>query len=643
MCGFLAVLQNAPVVALDDARRALDTIAHRGPDAAGEWREGEVFLGHRRLSIIDLASGAQPMQSADGRYVVVFNGEIYNFRELRETLSREGAQFRTQSDTEVLLEGYRHWGARVVESLNGMFAFVIWDRVRSVGFGARDRLGIKPLNWAVRRGAVIFSSTLEPFGALPGFGRLDMIAVRDVMTFDYIPAPRTILANVRKVEPGTFFEWRLGSAEPAFHRYWRPPQADDAVPPPSEVELERLLENAVRRQMVSDVPIGAFLSGGIDSSLLVAMMARHSDRPVRTFSVRFSEGDVDESPIAELVARRFATDHTALDAEDVGADALLDLLGRLDEPFCDPTFVPTYTLSQMTRRYVKVALAGDGGDEVFGGYPKYLLGQRSRPPLPLASVLRDSLQALPWRPRGVGRVFWHMLSSDDRIRYEWSRYGMFPVFRKDIRQLLVAPYRDVMELDDYFEPWEREARCYGERFDTDVLMRADLRTYLSANCLVKTDRASMLASLEVRVPFLDETVLDRILPIPAHRKIAEGRLKALLMPTARRLLPRQVWDRPKHGFTVPIHVRLAGAWRPAVEAMLKWGESNVPLFDYRYLRRLHAISTSGGVIGRDLWNPFVLLAWTKAHSFEVAELRTRYQQRATSVYSSSGTRTAAHQ
>jgi asparagine synthase (glutamine-hydrolysing) len=207
-----------------------------------------------------------------------------------------------------------------------------------------------------------------------------------------------------------------------------------------------------------------------------------------------------------------------------------------------------------------------------------------------------------------------MLSSQDLIRYSWVRYGNFPVFRNDIRQLLAHAYHDAAEVDEYFEPWERRARRYGQRFDTDVLMRTDLETYLSENCLVKTDRASMLASLEVRVPYLDETVLDRILPLPAGAKIASGQLKALLMPIARRLLPKEVWNRPKHGFNVPLDIRLAGAWRPAVEAALDWGEAHLDLFNYRYLRRLHAINIAEGGITAELWNPFVLLAWAMARS-----------------------------
>ena len=616
MCGFITILQSAPIIDIAAARRALDTIAHRGPDAAGEWCDSHVFLGHRRLSIIDLATGDQPMQSADGRYVIVFNGEIYNFIELREILAHEGAIFRTRSDTEVILEGYRRWGSKVVEQLHGMFAFVIWDTLRLSAFGARDRLGIKPLCWAMYDGALIVSSTLEPFGVLGGFDRLDLIAVRDLMTFDYIPAPRTIFDGVRKLEPGSRFEWCFGDAEPGIERYWSPPGVSTTASIPDEFELEELLDHAVKRQMISDVPIGAFLSGGIDSSLLVALMARHSRTPVRTFSVAFAEQGFDESPIAKLVAQRYETEHMVLPAEEVGADALLQLLGRLDEPFCDPAVVPTYALSKLTQRHVKVALAGDGGDEVFGGYSKYLLGEAERRSLSLSSRLHHARQVLAWRSHAVGRLYWWTRSSQDRIRLVWTRYGNFRVFRRDMRQLLAPTYHDAAAIDEYFKPWERRAQRYGRRFDTDVLMRADLETYLSENNLVKTDRASMLASLEARVPYLDETVLDRILPLPANQKIVGGQLKALLMPIARRLLPREVWDRPKRGFHVPIDIKLARAWRPALEAVLDWGESNLDLFDYHYLRHLHAINISEGGIWRELWNPFVLLAWTMARSFK---------------------------
>ena len=617
MCGFVAFLQNSQVVDLDHARRALNTIAHRGPDAAGEWQERDVLLLHRRLSIIDLATGAQPMQSKNGRYVIVFNGEIYNFPELRDLLERDGVFCQTKSDTEVILEGFAHWGTGIVERLNGIFAFVIWDRLNSSAFGARDRLGIKPLCWALHHGCLVVSSTVEPFGVLDGFDRIDLVAVRDFLTFDYIPSPRTIFQGVQKLEPGCCFHWKFGADVPKIHRYWIPPLANPGLSAPDEFELESLLNLAVKRQMISDVPIGAFLSGGIDSSLLVAFMARHSEKPVRTFSCSFSDSKADESRIAGLVARQFGTDHIVLRAEDVGPSALLDLLASLDEPFADPAFIPTYALSKLTASHLRVSLSGDGGDEVFGGYPKYLMGERHWKAFPLASLLHHGLRLLPWRPRGMSYVYWRALSSKDLIRWSWARYGDFPIFRKDLRQVLSRPYWDSAKIETFFEPWERRADRYGEQYDQDLLMRADLETYLSENCLVKTDRASMLASLEVRVPYLDETVLDRILPLHADKKIVNRELKSLLLPIARRILPREVWDRPKQGFHVPLDSWLSGAWRPAVETTLDWGEANLDLFHYPYLRHLHKISLAGGSLGRELWNPFVFLAWMMKRSCKI--------------------------
>jgi asparagine synthase (glutamine-hydrolysing) len=591
MCGFLAIFGTNPMLHKLEKKRLLDSIAHRGPDASGEWQDEGVYLGHRRLSIIDLSTGDQPMESWDGRYVIVFNGEIYNFPELRQILVNNGAKFRTRSDTEVILEGYRRWGSRVVDRLHGMF-------------------GIKPLCWASLPGSLVLASTLEPFSLMEPFRDIDVQAVRDTMVYDYILAPRTIFKKVHKLEPGCRFEWSIGDSEPAIDRYWSPPLRNDNLKPPQPEELENLLEQAVKRQMISDVPLGVFLSGGIDSSLIVALMARHSSRPVQTFSVGFSDGKIDESPIAEAVARQYGTDHTVLKDEDLGPEGLLELIGRLDEPFCDPAFVPTYALAKMTKQHVKVALSGDGGDEVFGGYPKYLYGDNGHYRLPFSSWFPDALRRLPWRPRGIGRIYWRTLEPEDQIQYGWVHYGDFPVFRKDLRQLLRPCYQEKANIDDYFEPWKRRARRYGIGFDMDVVMRADLETYLSENCLVKTDRASMLASLEVRVPYLDETIIERIVPLPATAKICNKQLKALLLPMARRLLPQRVWDRPKQGFHVPFDVRLSGIWRPAVEAALDWGESNVPIFDYGYLRRLQTIPG----IGTELWNPFVFLSWSMARS-----------------------------
>jgi asparagine synthase (glutamine-hydrolysing) len=620
MCGLLALFGDSVPASLDVARRALESIRHRGPDASGEWCEPGVFLGHRRLSIIDLHTGQQPMHSSDGRYVIVFNGEIYNYRELREELQRSGSRFCTKSDTEVILEGYRCWGRRVVERLNGMFAFAIWDRTARQAFIARDRLGIKPLCWAMRGDTLVVSSTMEPFDELGWFDALDPVAVRDLMTFDYIPAPRTIRKGVRKLEPGSRFEWALGSGEPCVDSYWEPPPADDSLEPPDEEELEDLLDRSVRRQMVSDVPIGVFLSGGIDSSLLVALMARHSAQPVKTYSVAFSEQEADESAIAARVAKRFETDHSVLHAEEVGAAALQQLIGALDEPFCDAALIPLFALSRLTRSHVKVTLSGDGGDEVFGGYEKYLMPTPGADRVPFSGVVQRSLRTLPWRPRGIDHVYRRTLTPREWLQYSFVHYGDFPVFRKDLGQLFDRSFVQQARIREFFAPWERIGRMYGELTDADTgagpdadtVMRADLRTYLSENCLVKTDRASMLASLEVRVPFLDEMVLDRVLPLHASRKIVDGRLKALLFPLAKRLLPIEVWNRPKHGFNVPLETKLATVWRPVVDDALAWGERHLPIFDYAYLRRLQRINLSEQAVGIELWNPVTLITWAMA-------------------------------
>ncbi len=617
MCGFVAFIQNTPIVDLDTARRAITTLTHRGPDAGGEWREEDVFLLHRRLSIIDLATGDQPMQSGNQRYVIVFNGEIYNYIELRDQLAREGVKFKTRSDTEVIVEGYRYWGEQVVNRLNGIFAFLIWDRHERRVFAARDRLGIKPFCWATQGGSLIVSSTLEPFEVLKGFKEIDLEAVRDLMTFDYIPSPRTILEGVNKLEPGCQFSWEFGVTQPAITRYWSPPVENPESVSPSPEELEDLLDQAVARQMISDVPIGAFLSGGIDSSLLVALMVRNSSKPVRTFSCAFAESRANEAPIAEQVARQFGTDHLVFQAEDIGPKTLLEFLSQLDEPLADPAIIPTYALSSMTGLHVRVALSGDGGDEVFGGYPKYLQNKQSRTALPFGRQLDAFLRSVNWRPQRISSLYWRTLPPQDITPWAWSRFGDYPVFPKDIRELLNPVYHERAKVDQFFLPWETRGKRFNLPVNTALLMRVDLETYLSENCLVKTDRASMLASLEVRVPYLDEIILDRILPLAAHKKIINGELKALLMPLARKILPQAVWNRPKHGFDVPITVWLAGKWKPAIETVLDWGEANVSMFNYPYLRRLHQVNIENGKVGRFLWNPFVLLAWMMNRSIKI--------------------------
>jgi asparagine synthase (glutamine-hydrolysing) len=599
-------------------------LKHRGPDGGGTWADAEIFLGHRRLSIIDLNSGSQPMFSHDKRYVITFNGEIYNYRELRAELEGYGHRFITASDTEVILEAYRCWGLAGLEHIEGIFAFVLWDRELKTLLAARDRLGIKPLCWSSGSGYLIFSSTLEPLFQLPDLTRqLDYEALRNVLVFDYIPTPQTILKNVQKLPPGSYLLWKPEHSLPKIQSYWQVPSERKLSHSLSRADMaehvEQTLEKAIVRQMVSDVPLGAFLSGGIDSSLLVALMSRHSSTPVKTFSISFQGEEYDESSFANEVASQYGTEHTVFPSEEITGSQMIDIVSRLDEPFADPALIPTFALSALTREHVTVALSGDGGDEVFGGYPKYLCGEDKRKSswLPWARPLKRFMHAIPLRPRGADRLYWRTLNAREQVRYSMTHYGDYPVFRKDLRQVLVAQVIEQAHIKDFLVPWERQANLWGTTYSTDLLMRTDLTTYLSENCLVKTDRMSMLNSLEVRVPFLDEMMVNEVVPLPAEWKIQSGELKSLLIPLAKKLLPRSVWQRPKHGFHMPLGRSLGSVWQAEVDEMLDWGPTHLPLFNYAYLNKLNRINHRTSSIGRELWTPLVVLIWCHKHYSEI--------------------------
>lgn len=620
MCGIFAVLQTKKIWTESVLEDALDAIRHRGPDSKGSWAESEIFLGHRRLAIIDLNTGSQPMFSHDKRYVIIFNGEIYNYRELRVQLKTEGHKFFTASDTEVIIEAYRHWGVGCLEHIEGIFAFVLWDRKTKNLLAARDRLGVKPLCWSLGPGYLIFSSTLETLYKLPRLPReLNYEGLRDLLVFDYIPTPYTILKNVYKLPPASYLRWSLEHPQPKIEAFWKIPNEIQPLNKLNEIEIseyiEKTIEKAVIRQMISDVPLGAFLSGGIDSSLLVALMARHSKDPIKTFSISFKGKEFDESPYAKEVAQRFSTEHTVFPAEEISGQLMMNIIGGMDEPFADPTLIPTYVLSALTRQSVTVALSGDGGDEIFGGYPKYLLGvnKHQNPWLPFVRPLKWMIEFLPFRPRGAGRFYWHTLNNQEQIQYSWTHYGDFPVFRKDLRQVLTEYAVEKAKVNNYFLSWEIQAKQWGTNYNADLLMRTDLTTYLSENCLVKTDRMSMLNSLEVRVPYLDELVVNEVVPLPVGLKIYNGKLKNLLIPIAQKLLPDCTWNRPKHGFSVPLGHYLGSVWQKDVREMIEWGQLNLPLFDYPYLKRLNRINNQSFSIGRELWTPLVFLIWCSSH------------------------------
>ena len=357
----------------DSLGAGLDTLAARGPDDAGILDLGEALFGHRRLAVIDLAGGPQPMTSADGRLALVFNGEIYNFRELRRELEGRGHAFRTHSDTEVLLHGFREWGRDLLAQLDGMFAFAVWDREAHRLFAARDRLGVKPLFYSTASGLTL-ASTLAPFFALAGFPRrLDYEALRDYLAFQTPLSPHTFLREVRQLPPAGLLAYDAPTGHLESRRYWEIPPPGRNVPDQETLlaETDAALRESVRRQLVADVPLGAFLSGGIDSSLMVHYMAEAGGQPLKTFSVRFAEAEFDESPHARAVAERYGTEHHVIEAPAITPERLLTAIRALDQPLADPAYVPTFELSRLTRAHVTVALSGDGGDELFGGYPRF--------------------------------------------------------------------------------------------------------------------------------------------------------------------------------------------------------------------------------------------------------------------------------
>jgi asparagine synthase (glutamine-hydrolysing) len=611
MCGLTGILDfsGRPEA---DLRQIVDAMAraiqHRGPDADGIWAAEGIAFGHRRLSILDLSpAGAQPMLSADGRYVIVYNGEIYNHLDLRRDLEAKGAapNWNGHSDTETLLAGIAYWGLdATLERAAGMFAIALWDRKEHRLSVARDRMGEKPLYWGWAGRSLIFGSELKALAAHPGFaGGISREALAQFLRFTYVPAPRSIYPGIYKLEPGSILDISgdLPAQPPAeplrpgqshgsisIRRYWslnatleagaRNPVRDERE---AVEELERVLGSAVERQMLSDVPLGAFLSGGVDSSTIVALMQKHSARPVKTFTVGFDEASFDESPFAAAVARHLGTDHTALRVTAAEARAVIPDLPRLyDEPFADSSQIPTHLVCRMARSHVTVALSGDAGDELFGGYNRYFWGPRiwqrlDWMPLALRQSLGGLIAAVPvsaWDQ--VGTLIGGIVGA--------SQPG-------DKAHKLAARLRDVRNLDDLYvslvSEWpghrmvkqlHREPVSVLDDLLPDVLandpvgrmMAQDMRTYLPDDILCKVDRAAMAVSLETRVPFLDPEVISVSARLPPGMKIRNGEGKWALRQVLYRHVPRQLVERPKQGFGIPVGEWLRGPLRSWAEDLL---------------------------------------------------------------------------
>lgn len=584
--------------------RMSDQLAHRGPDDSGAWVDPitGVALGFRRLAIIDLsAAGHQPMVSACERFVIVFNGEVYNFAELRRELEPRGHQFRGHSDTEVMLASIGEWGLEAaVRKFVGMFAFVLWDRQERLLHLVRDRVGIKPLYYgrASPGGAFVFGSELKALRAYPGFApEVNRDALALLMRHSYIGEPHSIYRGILKLPAGCILTIDVGSKEdlsaaPEPRPYWIARMvAEEGVAEPflgsdddALDRLDTLLRDSIRMRMIADVPLGAFLSGGIDSTAVVALMQAQSNRPVKTFSIGFREGEYNEAHHARAVAAHLGTDHTELYVTPEEARAVIPKLPRLfDEPFADASQIPTYLVSAMARREVTVSLSGDGGDELFCGYTRYPItvsawSKFRKLPLPLARIAAGMITSV--EPATYDRCLGWMsgrLSRPGRHDRPGIRlYRLAELLTVDsparlYRRLVShtdAPQQIVVGGEDPETPLSVACRTESPLAPIERLMYLDLVTYLPDDILVKVDRASMAVSLEVRVPLLDHRVIEFVWRLPIHMKVQEGQSKRILRHLLYRYVPPELIDRPKRGFELPIQAWLRGPLRDWAEALL---------------------------------------------------------------------------
>lgn len=626
------------------ARAMARTIHHRGPDESDSWVDPDagVCFGHTRLAIIDLSRhGHQPMRSRSGRYVVVYNGELYNFADLRDELAAHGHDFDGHSDTEVLLAAIEQWGlVPAVQRFTGMFAFAVWDREERLLHLVRDRIGEKPLYYGHIGGVFLFGSELKALRAHPAWsGRIDSSALTQFMRFGYVPAPAAIYAGVRKLRPGCVLTFDPARPEPDTEpvEYWSLREAAErgAMHPFAGTDteavdqLEELLMSAVGRQMVADVPLGAFLSGGVDSSTVVALMQAQSPRPVRTFTIGFHEKGFDEAVHARAVARHLGTEHTELYVTPRETMDVVPLLPRMyDEPFADSSQIPTYLVSRLARQHVTVSLSGDGGDELFGGYNRYFAGPRiwgkvrllPRPVRTAAGAMMDSLGAERWDMLGAaaGRVL-----GERRVSPRWGEKmtKLARVMRSGsphlIYKTLVSAWDDPAQmvpggteprtlLDD---PGLLTSLGFAER-----MMYLDALTYLPDDILVKVDRASMACSLESRAPFLDHRVVEFAWRLPLRLKVRRNTSKWVLREVLDRHVPRRLIERPKAGFGVPVGEWLRGPLREWAESLLNERRLREEgMFDPRQVRRVWAEHQSGRLDRQFvLWSVLMFQAWLES-------------------------------
>jgi asparagine synthase (glutamine-hydrolysing) len=615
-----------------------DSLIHRGPDDAGVWtdEDARISFAHRRLSIIDLSpAGHQPMVSQGQRYVLVYNGEVYNFPELAAELRARGTVFRGHSDTEVILEGCAAWGlAATVERLIGMFAFALWDRQTRTLSLVRDRLGIKPVYWGQFGSLFLFASELKALRRCPGWdAELDRDSLCAYLRFSYVPAPRSIYRGVHKLEPGCILTLE-GENEPKIERYWDLRQlaaqglTDELAMDDAEIvdAFEDLISDSVRRRMIADVPLGAFLSGGIDSSLVVALMQAQSQQPVQSFTIGFNESSHNEARYANAVARHLGTDHTELYVEPGDArDVIPRLTQWWDEPFADSSQIPTYLVAELTRQHVTVALSGDGGDELFAGYNRYIWAERLWQKIRL--MPRSVRQLAAGGIRAVPMTTWDCifgpLPEKRRPRHPGDKlYKFAHMLRAEHPDELYAGF--VSSWDDPagavpggVEPrgllWDQSLREIIPGF-TDRMQFIDTLTYLPDDILTKVDRASMAVSLEARVPILDHRVAELAWRTPRRLMMKDGQSKWLLRQILYKHVPKSMVERPKMGFGVPMDEWLRGPLREWAEELISEERLRRDgIFDCKAVRERWAWHLKDRGPGHGpLWSVLMFQAWHDA-------------------------------
>ena len=619
MCGIAGYAGWARGAEASEAELATmcGAIQHRGPDDEGHFVAPGVALGMRRLSIIDVAGGHQPIGNEDGSIQLVYNGEIYNHHELRRELAAAGHRFATHCDTETIVHGYEEWGDGVCERLRGMFALALWDAPKGRLLLARDRLGIKPLSYWEHRGGIAFASELRSLLALPEFpAELDDEAVAWYLALGYVPDPHSIFRGVRKLPPGWRLSWTAAAGAQA-ERYWSPvqPELEGITAPEAVAELQRLLRDAVRSHLESEVPLGAFLSGGLDSSAVVAIMAQEMDRKVQTFSIGFEDAGFNEAPHAAAVAKALGTDHTELVVRP-DADAMVErVVSFFDEPFADSSALPTFLVSELARRSVTVALSGDGGDELFGGYTRYAdLLERSEVPGPLRGLFTAAARTLPQGAYGRNRLL--DLGRSRRGRYATTVAQALAVADGGVARPEIAAR--LAGLDGLLAPWFADA---GGRDLVTQLTLVDMQSYLPGDILTKVDRTSMAVSLEARVPLLDHPLVEFAVALPGSLKRRDGTGKWIFRQAITGLVPEIVLTRPKQGFAVP----LVNWFRHELRHRLAHLErADSPLYAYVDRGAVARLVKEHLAVRRDhshvLWRLLVLDLWIAA--LQRGELRT---------------------